>query len=170
MFTIYLFSLFFKIYTFYFYLLLPKGALLFQPRKVGAISLQNSSFSSSSYYSSVFFPIFPFPEKFRNRNCFCSCCWWVSGEIEIVNLYCLEKTKLKLAPDFFHIFSTFFSTFSQKPKLKKIKGSYHLEFFFQSSPLYFFSNEIKNKSLPFSVSEMWCGTYVRLIIPRNEKH
>ena len=30
--------------------------MLFQPRKVGAISLQNSSFSSSSV---VFFPIFP---------------------------------------------------------------------------------------------------------------
>ena len=33
--------------------LLPKGALLFQPQKIGSIRLQNS------YFSSVFLPIFP---------------------------------------------------------------------------------------------------------------
>ena len=42
--------------------LLPKGALLFQPRKVGAISLQNSSFSS------VFFSIFPVSRKIRKTG------------------------------------------------------------------------------------------------------
>ena len=44
--------------------LLPKGALLFQSRKVEAVSLQNSSFSS------VFFRFFQFPEKFRKRDLF----------------------------------------------------------------------------------------------------
>ena len=67
--------------------LLPKGALLFQPRKVGAISLQNSSFSSSSYYSSVFFPIFPVSRTVPKT--FIAAALLLSGEVERV--ICLGK-------------------------------------------------------------------------------
>ena len=66
--------------------LLPKGALLFQPRKVGAISLQNSSFSSSS----VFFPIFPVSRTVPKT--FIAAALLLSGEVERV--ICLGKKEV----------------------------------------------------------------------------
>ena len=69
--------------------MIPKEALLFQPQKVGAISLQNSSFSS------VFFPIFPVSRKVPKTGVIfvATTSWLDEGE----RVICLGKKLLFLS-------------------------------------------------------------------------
>ena len=60
------------------YIIAPEGSFV-QPRNVGAISLSKFLFFFSVFFSEL--TLSPLPKSSENESCFCSCCWWVSGEV-----------------------------------------------------------------------------------------
>ena len=79
----------------------------------------------------------------------------------IVLIKILENnfTRLKLAPDFFHIYSHIFTKI--QIQIQKKKKGMNFKSLFQRSSIYYLSNKKSSSIIPTSVLEMWSGIEVR---------